>query len=35
MYEKAYRLRGVFRGLVIEEGYPRVDPGSSSVRPNE
>lgn len=25
MYESAYRLRGVFRGLVIEEGYPRVD----------
>ena len=25
MYEKAYKLRGVFRGLVIEEGYPRVD----------
>ena len=25
MYEKAYRLRGAFRGLVIEEGYPRVD----------
>lgn len=22
MYEKAYKLRGVFRGLVIEEGYP-------------
>ena len=25
MYEKAYKLRGVFRGLVIEDGYPRVD----------
>ena len=25
MYENAYRLRGVFHGLVIEEGYPRVD----------
>ncbi|MET4704122.1 glycosyltransferase [Frigoribacterium sp. UYMn621] len=25
MYEKAYRLRGAFRGLVIEAGYPRVD----------
>ena len=25
MYEKAYKLRGAFRGLVIEEGYPRVD----------
>lgn len=25
MYENAYKLRGAFRGLVIEEGYPRVD----------
>jgi len=25
MYEKAYKLRGVFRGVVIEAGYPRVD----------
>ena len=25
MYETAYKLRGIFRGLVIEEGYPRVD----------
>ena len=25
MYEKAYKLRGSFQGLVIEEGYPRVD----------
>jgi CDP-glycerol glycerophosphotransferase len=25
MYETAYRLRGAFRGIVIEEGYPRVD----------
>ena len=25
MYETAYKLRGAFRGLVIEEGYPRVD----------
>lgn len=25
MYEKAYRLRGAFRGLIIEEGYPRLD----------
>nr|WP_153744949.1 glycosyltransferase [Microbacterium sp. SYP-A9085] len=25
MYEDAYRLRNVYRGLIIEEGYPRVD----------
>ena len=25
MYAEAYRLRGAFHGLVIEEGYPRVD----------
>ena len=25
MYHDAYRLRGAFRGLVIEAGYPRVD----------
>ncbi len=25
MYEGAYKLRGIFRGLIIEEGYPRVD----------
>jgi CDP-glycerol glycerophosphotransferase len=25
MYEKAYKLRGIFNGLIIEEGYPRVD----------
>jgi CDP-glycerol glycerophosphotransferase len=25
MYEKAYLLRGAFRGLIIEEGYPRLD----------
>lgn len=25
MYEGAYQLRNVFRGAVIEEGYPRVD----------
>lgn len=25
MYERAYLLRGAFRGLIIEEGYPRVD----------
>ena len=30
MYEKAYKLRGAFRGLVIEEGYPRVDRQSLS-----
>ena len=25
MYEKAYKLRGIFTGKVIEAGYPRVD----------
>lgn len=25
MYEKAYKLDGVFRGLIVEEGYPRID----------
>ena len=25
MYEDAYKLRGAFRGHIIEEGYPRVD----------
>jgi CDP-glycerol glycerophosphotransferase len=25
MYANAYRLRGAFRGSIIEEGYPRVD----------
>lgn len=25
MYESAYRLRGVFRGHILESGYPRVD----------
>ncbi|GAA3893950.1 hypothetical protein GCM10022381_39500 [Leifsonia kafniensis] len=25
MYEKAYRLRGAYRGLIVEEGYPRID----------
>jgi CDP-glycerol glycerophosphotransferase len=25
IYEKAYKLRGIFAGLIIEEGYPRVD----------
>jgi CDP-glycerol glycerophosphotransferase len=25
IYETAYKLRGVFQGLVIEAGYPRVD----------
>ncbi|RKR74272.1 glycosyltransferase [Frondihabitans australicus] len=25
MYRRAYRLAGLYRGLVIEEGYPRVD----------
>ncbi len=25
MYEGAYRLRGIFRGRILEAGYPRVD----------
>lgn len=25
MYEKAYRLSGIYRGLIVEEGYPRID----------
>ncbi len=25
MYEEAYRLRGIFTGRIIEEGYPRTD----------
>jgi len=25
MYAKAYKLSGIFRGQIIEEGYPRVD----------
>ncbi len=25
MYEDAYRLRNVYRGRIIEEGYPRID----------
>ena len=25
MYEKAYRLAGVYRGLIAVEGYPRID----------
>ncbi|MBK4346993.1 glycosyltransferase [Lacisediminihabitans changchengi] len=25
MYESAYKLRGAFRGRIVEEGYPRVD----------
>lgn len=25
MYESAYRLRNIYRGLIIEEGYPRID----------
>ena len=25
MYNSAYKLRGIFRGVVIEEGYPRID----------
>src|SRR5699024_425100 len=25
MYERAYRLRGIYRGTIIQEGYPRID----------
>lgn len=25
MYETAYKLKGIYRGAIIEEGYPRVD----------
>lgn len=25
LYEQGYRLRGIYRGTVIEEGYPRTD----------
>ncbi|MBC7517347.1 MAG: CDP-glycerol glycerophosphotransferase family protein [Microbacteriaceae bacterium] len=25
MYASAYKLRGIFRGVVVEEGYPRID----------
>jgi CDP-glycerol glycerophosphotransferase (TagB/SpsB family)/glycosyltransferase involved in cell wall biosynthesis len=25
MYETAYKLRGVYRGTIVEEGYPRID----------
>ena len=25
MYEQAYRLKGLYRGTIIEEGYPRLD----------
>ena len=25
MYESAYRLAGIYRGRIIEEGYPRID----------
>jgi CDP-glycerol glycerophosphotransferase len=25
MYETSYRLRGVYRGAIIQEGYPRID----------
>ncbi len=38
MYAEAYRLRGAFRGLVIEDGYPRVDyqhPGSDTTRTSQ
>lgn len=25
MYQRAYRLKGIYRGTIIEEGYPRID----------
>src|SRR5699024_9788523 len=25
LYEESFRLRGIYRGTVIEEGYPRID----------
>lgn len=25
MYAPGYRLRGIYRGTILEEGYPRVD----------
>ncbi|HEU0256362.1 MAG TPA: glycosyltransferase [Microbacteriaceae bacterium] len=25
MYESAYKMRGIFRGRFVEEGYPRID----------
>ncbi|UAJ78401.1 CDP-glycerol glycerophosphotransferase family protein [Leifsonia sp. ZF2019] len=25
MYETAYKLRGIYRGTLVEEGYPRID----------
>lgn len=25
LYEQGYRLRGIYRGTIIEEGYPRID----------
>ena len=25
MYEQAYKLAGIFRGALVEEGYPRID----------
>lgn len=25
MYETSYRLRGIYRGAIVQEGYPRID----------
>jgi CDP-glycerol glycerophosphotransferase (TagB/SpsB family)/glycosyltransferase involved in cell wall biosynthesis len=25
MYETAYKLKGIYRGTIVEEGYPRID----------
>ncbi len=32
MYRRAYRLQGIFRGAVIEEGHPRSDRQVAAVR---
>lgn len=32
MYESAYQLRNVYRGKIIEEGYPRIDRQQLSAR---
>ena len=32
MYRRAYRLQGIFRGAVVEEGYPRTDRQVAAVQ---
>ncbi|MFF2054012.1 CDP-glycerol glycerophosphotransferase family protein [Leifsonia sp. NPDC058194] len=38
MYQTAYKLTGIYRGVLVEEGYPRIDrqfldePGRAAVR---